>query len=137
MTSFSLNFFSNQIQCSHVFLIIQFPESSNLKQSYFIADETRDFPCIAVLLGNFKSAPPVFRSALVEGYLRPSSGTQACSCVCPKTCLKRQDKHRCVPTMGFLHENITLAHFVFFGELSPAFSLTEGFLGTLCFLWLI
>ena len=27
MTSFSLNFFSNQIQCSYVFLIIQFPES--------------------------------------------------------------------------------------------------------------
>ena len=30
---FSLNFFSNQIQCSHVFLIIQCPKSSNLKQS--------------------------------------------------------------------------------------------------------
>ena len=55
MTSFSLNFFSNQIQCSHAFLIIQFPESSN-----FIADETRDFPCIAVLTGSSKSAPPVF-----------------------------------------------------------------------------
>ena len=60
MTSFSLNFFSNQIQCSHVFLIIQFPESSNLKQAYFIADETRDFPCIPVLPENFQSAPPVF-----------------------------------------------------------------------------
>ena len=54
MTSFSLNFFSNQIQCSHVFLIIQFLESSNLIQSYFTADETRDFPCIAVLPENPK-----------------------------------------------------------------------------------
>ena len=34
--------------------------TSNLKQSYFIADETRDFPCIPVLSGNFQSAPPVF-----------------------------------------------------------------------------
>ena len=66
MTSFSLNFFSNQIQCSHVFLIIQFPESSNLKQSYFIADETGDFPSIPVLQENFQSAPPVFLSALVN-----------------------------------------------------------------------
>ena len=66
MTSFSLNFFSNQIQCSHVFLIIQFPESSNLKQSYFIVDETRDFPCIAVLPENFQSALPVFWSALFQ-----------------------------------------------------------------------
>ena len=60
MTSFGLNFFSNQTQCSHVFLIIQFPESSNFKQSYFIADETRDFPCIPVLPENFQSAPPGF-----------------------------------------------------------------------------
>ena len=60
MTSLSLNFFSNQIQCSHVFLIIQFPESFNLKQSYFIADETRDFPCIPFLPENFQSVPPVF-----------------------------------------------------------------------------
>ena len=67
MTSFSPNFFSNQIQCSHAFPIIQFPESSNLKQSYFIADETRDFPCIQVLPENFQSAPPVFWSALMWG----------------------------------------------------------------------
>ena len=60
MISFSLNIFSDQIQCSHVFLIVQFPESSNLKQSYFIADETRDFLCIPVLPENFQSAPPVF-----------------------------------------------------------------------------
>ena len=33
MTSFSLNFFLNQIQCSHVFLIIQFPESFNLNKN--------------------------------------------------------------------------------------------------------
>ena len=65
VTSFSLNFFSNQIQCRHVFLIRQFPKSSNLKQSYFIADETRDFPCIAVLPENSKSAPSVFWSALL------------------------------------------------------------------------
>ena len=58
MTSFSLNFFSNQIQCSHVFLVIQFPESSNLKQSYFTADESRDFPCIPVLRQNFQSDRP-------------------------------------------------------------------------------
>ena len=31
-----------------------------------IADETRDFPCIAVLIGNSKSAQPMFLSALVE-----------------------------------------------------------------------
>ena len=66
MTSFSLNLFSNQIQSSHVFLIIQFPESSNLKQSYPIADETRDFPCIPVLPENFQSEPPVFSSALIQ-----------------------------------------------------------------------
>ena len=30
-----------------------------------IADEARDFPCIAVLIGNPKSAPPVFWSALI------------------------------------------------------------------------
>ena len=66
MTSFSLNFFSNQIQCSHVFLIIQFPEPSNLKESYLIADETRDFPCIPVLPENFQCAPPVFSSALLQ-----------------------------------------------------------------------
>ena len=65
MTSFSLNFFSNQIQCSHVFVIMQFRESSNLKQSYYTADRTRDFPCIPVLPENFQSAPPVFWSALV------------------------------------------------------------------------
>ena len=42
------------------------PESSNLKQSYFIADETRDFPCVPVLPENFQSALPVFWSALVQ-----------------------------------------------------------------------
>ena len=72
MTSFNLNFFSNQIQCSHVFLLIKFPESS-LKQSYFIADETRDFPCIPVLPENFQIAPPVFLSALVGDSIRKSS----------------------------------------------------------------
>ena len=44
VTSFSLNFFSNQTQSSHVFLIIQFPESFNLKQSYFIAERNARFP---------------------------------------------------------------------------------------------
>ena len=66
MTSFSLNFFSNQIQCSHVFLVIQFPESSNLKQSYFIADETRDFPCIPVL-------PEKFSECAARFLIRPGS----------------------------------------------------------------
>ena len=65
ITSFSLNFFSNQIQYSHVFVIIQFPELSNLKQSYFIADETRVSPCIPVLPENFQSARSVFWSALM------------------------------------------------------------------------
>ena len=41
-------------------LIIQFSESSNFKQSYFVADETRDFPCIPVLPENFQSAMSVF-----------------------------------------------------------------------------
>ena len=31
-----------------------------LKQSYFIADETRDFSCIPVLPENFQSAPSIF-----------------------------------------------------------------------------
>ena len=60
MTSFSLNFFSNQIQCSHVFLIIRFAESSNLKRSYFITNETRDFPCIPVLPEIFRRVRPFF-----------------------------------------------------------------------------
>ena len=38
-----------------------------------IADETRDFPCIAVLIGNSKSAPPVFWSALVFPSYVPSN----------------------------------------------------------------
>ena len=67
MTSFSLNFFSNQIQCSHIFLIIQFPELSNLKNSILL-HETRDFPCIAVFTANSKSAPPIFLSALVTTF---------------------------------------------------------------------
>ena len=41
------------------------PVLIGLKQLYFIADETRDFPCIPVLPENFQSAPPVFWSALV------------------------------------------------------------------------
>ena len=44
MTSFSLNFFSNQIQCSHVFLIIQFPESSNLKIIVLYCRRNARFP---------------------------------------------------------------------------------------------
>ena len=36
MTSFSPKFLFKSNKCSHVFLIIQFPELSNLKQSYFI-----------------------------------------------------------------------------------------------------
>ena len=42
--SFSLNFFSNQIQCSHVFLIIQFPESSNLKKIILYCRRNARFP---------------------------------------------------------------------------------------------
>ena len=30
------------------------------QKSYFIADEARDFPCVAVLTGNSKSTPPCF-----------------------------------------------------------------------------
>ena len=44
-----------------------------------IADETRDFPCIAVLITDSKSAPPVFWSVLVtqaEGANSNQDGVQ-------------------------------------------------------------
>ena len=67
MTSFILNFFSNQLQCSHVFLIIQFPESSNLiKTIVLYCRRNARFPV-------HSSPPRKFQECAARFLIRPDS----------------------------------------------------------------
>ena len=66
------------------------PRVVQLKTNVFIADETRDVPCVPVLPENFQSAQPVFCSALISSITIP-----------PRIPWDLHQKF--APTLGLLH----------------------------------
>ena len=135
MTSFSLNFFSDQIQCIHVFLILQFPEPSNLKHSYFLQTKREISLAYQSSQKIFRVRRPFFNPPWFSCMTTSSSRGYTCDFSCSRWQCYFKKLSRCRSISIFVcskSSNATTCRKIKNPEYSGNFSIGKFSAGTSC-----